>query len=259
MISVIIPTFKRPDLLERLLMSISEQTLQPNEVIVIDDASNMNDAYEVCIEKFKTRIPKLIYKCLENNSGAPHARNVGIQLAKNEWLALVDDDDEWLPEKLEKQWEVVSNSTKQVGLIYTWTKAQGGAGQESYLSTHSITGDARRAILRTNFIMSASVLVRKAAIEDAGLFDELLPSCQDWDMWTRIFINGYHCAVVPEILTIYHRHGGESIGLSIRAKHGYKLFLDKHFLSMLRYTGLINILKKSILYFQVWRASRDWN
>ncbi len=257
MISVVIPTYKRPELLARLLNSISQQTLLPNEVIVVDDASSMDDSYLSCINHFRSKIPLLHFQRLEVNSGAPHARNIGIAQAKNEWIALVDDDDEWLPDKLAKQWEIAAHADDSVGLIYTWTHAEGVGLQPSYSSRHTTRGDARRAILTTNFIMSASVMVRKQAIEQAGLFDEALPSCQDWDMWTRIFLKGFTCEVVPEVLTIYHRHGGESIGLSARAKLGYKLFLDQHFLAIVWHTSPLNILKKGWLYFQVWRASRD--
>lgn len=251
MISVVIPTYKRPDMLARLLKSICQQTLLPSEVIVIDDASGMDQAYRRCIDQFKNRLPGLHFHVMPVNSGAPHARNVGIRLAKSDWIALVDDDDEWLPEKLDKQWELARNSDASVGLIYTWTQAKGLEQQASYMSKHTVRGDARRAILSTNFIMSASVLLRKQAILQTGLFDETLPSCQDWDMWTRIFLAGYSCDVVPEVLTIYHRHGGESVGLSPNAKLGYKRYLDKHFKEILMLTSPINFVKKMFLYLRV--------
>lgn len=257
MISVVIPTYKRPERLERLLLSISKQTLQPDEVIIVDDASGMKDDYTACVEKFSHCFSSMRYIELERNSGAPTVRNTGIKLAKNEWIALVDDDDEWLPEKLEKQWEIALKAEESLGLIYTWTEAVGQKGQESYKSCHSFRGDVRKQILTTNFIMSASVMVRKCAIIDAGLFDEVLPSCQDWDMWAAIFMKGYTADVVENILTVYNRHGGESIGLSPRAKLGYKLFLDKYYIEIIKRTSLVNILKKSWLYFNVWRVSRN--
>jgi glycosyltransferase involved in cell wall biosynthesis len=256
MISVVIPTYKRPDRLERLLLSISKQTFLPEEIIIVDDASDMKSEYDACINKFQHTFKSIQYIELEKNSGAPSVRNTGIKLAKNEWIALVDDDDEWLPEKLELQWQIASKAGEKLGLIYTWTEALGQQGQESYKSCHSFRGDVRKQILTTNFIMSASVMVRKSAIVDAGLFDEILPSCQDWDMWTAIFMKGYTAEVVEEIQTIYNRHGGESIGLSSRAKLGYKLFLDKYFTEIIKRTSLVNILKKSWLYFNVWRISR---
>ncbi|KGK23186.1 hypothetical protein DC58_10095 [Vibrio navarrensis] len=252
MISVVIPTFKRPDLLERLLESISLQTLKPQEVIVVDDHSNMNDEYNLVIRKYHEEFKVLKYIVLEKNSGAPTARNRGILEAKSEWIALVDDDDEWLPTKLEKQFNLIKKShDKNLGLIYTWTEAVGQNGQESYTSYHSHRGDVCAKILSTNFIMSASVIVKKSAIMDAGLFDVHLPSCQDWDMWTRIALKGYEFDVVEERLTIYHRHGGESIGLSARAKLGYKLFLESHWIAILRKTSPLNWLKKIYLYISV--------
>lgn len=257
MISVVIPTYKRPDSLERLLLSISKQTLLPTEVIIVDDASGMKSEYDACVKKFEHAFKSIQFIELEKNSGAPTVRNTGIKLAQNEWIALVDDDDEWLSEKLEQQWKIASKADEKLGLIYTWTEAVGQKGQKSYKSCHSFRGDVRKQILTTNFIMSASVMIRKSAIIEAGLFDEVLPSCQDWDMWTAIFMKGYTADVVENILTLYHRHGGESIGLSPRAKLGYKLFLDKYFTEIIKRTSLVNILKKSWLYYQVWRVSRN--
>ncbi|WP_429047120.1 glycosyltransferase family 2 protein [Aeromonas hydrophila] len=252
MISVVIPTFKRPDLLARLLDSIAYQTLKPQEVIVVDDHSNMNEEYHLIIEKYREEFEILKYIVLEKNSGAPTARNTGIHEASSEWIALVDDDDEWLPTKLEKQYNLIEKKhDKNLGLIYTWTEAVGKNGQESYTSYHSHRGDVCAKILSTNFIMSASVIVKKSAIVDAGLFDVHLPSCQDWDMWTRIALKGYEFDVVEERLTIYHRHGGESIGLSARAKLGYKLFLESHWIAIFRKTSPLNWLKKIYLYISV--------
>ncbi|THB65909.1 MAG: glycosyltransferase family 2 protein [Gammaproteobacteria bacterium] len=256
-ISVVIPTYKRPDLLNRLLISIRKQSLQPQEVVVVDDCSGMSQEYNACIEKFLDEQFAVKYICLEKNSGAPKARNTGILAAKNDWIALVDDDDEWMPQKLEKQACLVDASkNERLGLVYTWTHAKGEKGQESYDSCISVKGNGRQALLKTNFIMSASVLVKKKAIIEAGLFDLRLPSCQDWDMWTKIALTGYELDVVEEILTIYHRHGGESIGLSPRAKLGYRMFLEAHKWQILKNTGPLNWIKKFWLYINVWRATQ---
>jgi glycosyltransferase involved in cell wall biosynthesis len=245
---VVIPTYKRPDLLFRLLTSISRQTLLPDEVIVVDDASGMDKQYNDCITEFETKLLNLRLHRLPVNAGAPHARNVGISLSKSDWIALVDDDDEWLPEKLHQQWEIAKEASPNLGLIYTWTEARGSSTSASYVSDHLVRGDARRHILNTNFIMSASVLVKKQALLKAGLFDEMFPSCQDWDMWTRIFLLDYTCDVVPCILSIYHRHGNESIGLSPNAKLGYRLYISKYFWKFVKHTSPLNVLKKSVLF-----------
>lgn len=252
MISVVIPTFKRPDLLARLLKSIAKQTLQPTEIIVVDDHSAMEESYLEVIQQFSEQFNELKYLVQPVNAGAPAARNRGIKEASNSWIALVDDDDEWLPEKLEKQSALIANSKhKKLGLVYTWTEAVGQNGQESYHSCHSNKGNVSKQLLTTNFIMSASVIVKKAAIIEAGLFDERLPSCQDWDTWTKIALKGYDFDVVEDIQTLYHRHGGESIGLSPRAKLGYKMFLETHWKAIIKHTTPVNWLKKTYLYLTV--------
>lgn len=251
MISVVIPTYKRADLLARLLDSIILQTAAADEVIVVDDASPNPEEYTQVIYEYKSKINNLKYIRYEQNRGAPHARNIGIKEAKNDWIALVDDDDEWLPEKLEKQWAFVESAKSNAGLIYTWADTKGPDGEIIEGSRATIEGDARREILTTNFITSASVLLRKDAVMDAGMFDESLPSCQDWDMWAKILNKGYACKVVPEVLTIYHRHGQESIGLSSRARLGYKIFLEKHWRPIVQHTSILNIIKKAWLYFSV--------
>ncbi|MCF6236980.1 MAG: glycosyltransferase, partial [Gammaproteobacteria bacterium] len=93
MISVVIPTYKRSDLLARLLDSIILQTVAPEELVVVDDASPNPEEYTLVINEYKNKIKNLKYIRYEKNRGAPHARNVGIQETKNDWIALVDDDD----------------------------------------------------------------------------------------------------------------------------------------------------------------------
>lgn len=153
---------------------------------------------------------------------------------------------------------IKANQDPKLALVYTWTKAQGCNGQQSYDSCISVKGDAKRALLSTNFIMSASVLVKREALLKVNCFDTRLPSCQDWDMWIRIVLAGYHIDVVEEVLTIYHRHGGESIGLSVNAKHGYRMILDTHWREIVKYTGPLNMLKKFWLYVTVrWQTRAD--
>ncbi len=248
MISIVIPTHKRVDLLERLLDSIAVQTWQDFEIIVVDDASPNMDDYRQLIARQTKRWPALQYVRLQANSGAPAARNEGIRRARGTWVALVDDDDEWLPRKLELQMEVAAAAPLAVGLIYGWTRIVDASGNVLARSEPNIEGSGRKAILTTNFIMSPSVMVRRDVFEIVGMFDETLPSCQDWDMWTRILVNGFKCRVVREIIATYYRHGESSIGLSPRAKFGYKLYVKKHFWDILIYTTLLNSVRKAALY-----------
>ena len=96
-ISVIIPTHNRCELLRRALLSVFAQTLLPTEVVVIDDGSTDNTATMI-----RTEFPAVSYYYQEN-SGVSSARNLGIQHTTGDWLAFLDSDDEWLPEKLMQQ------------------------------------------------------------------------------------------------------------------------------------------------------------
>lgn len=103
-ISVIIPAYNRAYLLPRTLKSVAAQTLKPDEVIIVDDQSP-DDTPAVCdalIEKYRDQLP-IVYIRHENNKGEAGSRNTGILLAQYDYIAFLDSDDEWLPEKLARQ------------------------------------------------------------------------------------------------------------------------------------------------------------
>lgn len=242
-VSIVIPTYKRPDYLNRLLESIAKQTFQNFEVIIVDDNSPNRTEYEPVIEKFSKILKEIKFISNESNRGAPHSRNRGIRLSKYDLIALVDDDDEWLPEKLKYQVELFLSCPESVGIVYTWTDAINELGEVVHCYRGEVEGIAIKEILKGCFISSPSVMVRKKAIEEAGLFDENFPSCQDWDMWTRILLSQYSCRVVKDPVTVYHKHEHGSIGSSDRAMQGYKRYYRKHFLKIITTLNIINILR----------------
>ncbi|MGD8594283.1 MAG: glycosyltransferase family 2 protein, partial [Gammaproteobacteria bacterium] len=93
-VSVIVPTFNRQSLLDRALRSVITQTLAPQEIIVIDDGST-----DTTRAMMQTKYPHITYR-FQENKGVSLARNTGISLAKSPWIAFLDSDDEWFPEKL---------------------------------------------------------------------------------------------------------------------------------------------------------------
>lgn len=238
-VSIVIPTYNRSSLLVRLLESIHLQTYKNYEIIIIDDNSLNKEKYNEIIEDYKSIFNELIYVRNNKNMGAPYSRNRGIKLAKFDLIALVDDDEEWLPDKLQKQVEVFDSSSKKVGIVYTWANVVDNNGRIIYKYRSEIEGNPIYNIVKENFICSSSVMVKKKAIMKGGLFDENLPSCQDWDMWLRILKKGYHCKVIKELLTLSYKHDKPSIGKSKYAKIGYRLFYIKHFFFFLK-TLIIN-------------------
>ena len=120
-VSIVIPTYKRPYYLDRLLLSIQKQIFEEFEIIIVDDNSPNLDEYKYIIEKYKNIFNEFKFITKSENKGAPNSRNIGIKEAKYELIALVDDDDEWLPLKLERQVKMIEDCNEKIGLIYTWT------------------------------------------------------------------------------------------------------------------------------------------
>jgi len=249
-ISIVIPTYKRMDYLERLLNSIEKQTFKNFEIIVVDDYSPNQEEYQLVIDKFKTIFPEFTFMVNEKNSGAPHSRNRGIKLAKYDLIALVDDDDEWLPNKLQHQVEVFEKES-EVDIVYTWTDAIDENRNIVHKYRKEIEGNPKYDILKGCFIPSPSVMVRKSKIMSVGLFDENLPSCQDWDMWTRMILDGAKVKVVKEIDTLYHKHNSGTIGLSKRAYEGFMIYFKKHFISAFKVSPILSA-------YYIYQGTRIW-
>ena len=140
-VSIVIPTYNRGSLLVRLLESIRLQTYKNYEIIIIDDNSLNKEKYNEIIENYKSIFEELIYVRNNKNMGAPYSRNRGIKLAKFDLIALVDDDEEWLPDKLQKQVEVFDSSSKKVGIVYTWANVVDNSGRIIYKYRGEIEGN----------------------------------------------------------------------------------------------------------------------
>ena len=179
-ISVIIPTLNRHELIQRALGSVFDQSLQVKEVIVVDNGST-DGTREMLISKF----PTVLYVS-EKKAGVSAARNTGISLAKGDWIALLDSDDAWLPNKLEKQIAVYFENAN-ARLIHTneiWYRR--GVRVNPMKKHKKRGGNIFEFCLPLCCISPSSVLLRRDLIEDVGLFDEELPACEDYDMWLRI-------------------------------------------------------------------------
>lgn len=231
-VSVVIPTYNRPDYLDRILKSILNQSKPVDEVIIVDDNSPDIEGYKHVIKKYENQL-NITYLRMESNSGAPACRNRGIEYSKYRYIALTDDDDEWNSKKNELEYEMMQQH--DIGLVYSHGIAIDDEGKELYRFKGKGRGNDLKALLKECFIPSSSVMVTYEAIQDAGLFDVRLPSCQDWDMWTRIICKGYSYEVICEPLLIYHKHNRSSIGKSSKATMGYKLFYRKHLTQYIKY------------------------
>jgi Glycosyltransferases, probably involved in cell wall biogenesis len=174
------------------------------------------------------RFPGVTYIRHERNLGACRARNTALGLARGEYIALLDDDDEWLPEKLARQTAALAAS--DAALVYNnYYQIDDDTGRERLVELPAHTGNVYRDLLVENFIGSCSFpMVRAQALRAVGGFDETLPSCQDWDAWLRI-ARRYPVTFLPEPLCVYHAFHGENIsGKAYNKVDGFEKILMKY-------------------------------
>lgn len=225
-VSVIISTFNRAQYLKRSVESVLNQTFQDFELIIVDNAST--DQTQSFIQSLTDqRISTVRHG---TNKGGSAARNTGIKLARGNFIAFLDDDDEWLPEKLSKQVQAFENASKEVGLVYAGSEFFDDTKQRLVGTNHpSCRGHVYQRLLLSTVIGSVtSVMVRKECLDKAGMFDEELTSCQDWEMWLRI-ARHFEFDYVPDILARIHVHG-EQISTNYQALiPGRTRMVQKHY------------------------------
>lgn len=203
-VSVVISTFNRCDKLRRAIDSVLAQSFKDIEIIVVDNAST-DQTTQMIKEITDERIQ---YVRHSSNLGGPAARNTGIRMARADLVAFLDDDDEFKPEKLEKQVRKMQESEARVGLIYAGAEIfDEKQGRVTLVNPPRYKGNVYERLLLSTILSSvSSVLVKKECLNKVGAFDETLTSCQDWDMWLRI-AKEYEFDYVDETLVRINMHG----------------------------------------------------
>jgi glycosyltransferase involved in cell wall biosynthesis len=223
-VSVVIPTYNRRTALARAIRSVVAQSCRDWELIVVDDAST--DETEGVVRSFGDR--RLLYVRHTQNRGGSAARNSGIGRAQGRYVAFLDSDDEWFPEKLAGDIAAFTSSGDGVGLVYCGKELVDPDGRLLLRRIPTVQGDVYRQLLAHDFIGSCSrVAVRKDVLEAVGGFDENLPSAQDWDMWLKV-AKVTKLACVPKCLVRRHL-GHEQISGSLkRICDGHMKVVEKH-------------------------------
>ena len=227
LVSVIIPTYNRAHLVGRAIRSVLNQTYQDFELIVVDDGST--DSTEKVVKGFID--DRIRYIRHNENKGGSAARNSGIEVARGGYVAFQDSDDEWLPEKLEKQLKVFEDAPPDVGVVYTrlrWLDERTRMELGPAKSTREMGGNIHTDLLEGNFIGTPTVLVRRECFDKVGVFDERLPRLQDWELWIRIS-EYYQFRCLDELLIIaYVVKGSISTNQDAHIK-ALELIMGKHF------------------------------
>jgi glycosyltransferase involved in cell wall biosynthesis len=201
LVSVVIPSFNYARYLTETIDSALAQSYPHIEVLVVDDGSS-DDSLSV-LARYGDRIRYFSQERL----GASVARNRGIAEARGEFIALLDSDDAWHPDKIAKQ--LVLFESARVGLVYSGLKYIDADGNRLGESIDGLAGDVLLDLCLFTppgvLITGSSALVRKTCFDHVGLFDPAISSSSDWDMWRRLACQ-FDFAIVREPLTSYRLH-----------------------------------------------------
>jgi len=252
MVSVVVPTYNRCDLVIEALKSIVRQTFRPIEIVVVDDGST-DDTVDVVREWAREHeVPdQFIVRCIQQcNRGANAARNSGIRHAIGEFVAFLDSDDRWLPTKLEKQMAVMC-ANADVGGVYCGIRYVN-------LATGDLLPENPRSYPEGHLLKEMLVhdvtegtpcwLVRKKCFEHVGLFDESLPARQDWDMFTRLAASSI-IGCVSEILVEAGEHAGSRVRTNpMNEIEAYRRIFEKYSSLRRQYSLSLRLAARAAMY-----------
>lgn len=205
-ISVIITTYNRANFIDRAIKSVLNQIYQDFEIIIVDDGSTDNT--EEIIKGYKDK--RIIYIKHKKNQGISAARNTRIKKSRGEYIAFLDSDDEWVPEKLSKQVKILQNESTEVGVVYSNLCYIDENGKDmNKLLNPKREGYIYKDLLGENCVGPPStLLIRKECFNQVGLFDSQQDAHEDWDMWIRI-AKSYKFALIKIPLVKYRLHSNQ--------------------------------------------------
>jgi len=195
LVSVIIPTYNRAAYLQKALQSVKEQTYQSLEIIVIDDGST--DDTRIMLEGYEVQL-RYFY---QENKGISGARNTGIRNANGEYVAFLDSDDYWVPEKTAQQVELFKQHP-EYGLVASRCASIRLDGSYRERNRPGKSGWILEDLFKANFIRTSAAMVKKECFKGIGLFDEELKECEEYDLWLRIAAQ-YPMGFINKSLAVY--------------------------------------------------------
>lgn len=211
-VSVIIPSFNMARFVREAVESVLNQTYADFELIVVDDGST--DDTEIVLKEFSGNIR--YYK--QRNGGESAARNRGIELALGEYVAFLDADDLWLPDKLKLQMEAFK-SHQDIGLVGCGYSVRGSDGNTVIRDIVRKNYPSRKDLFRYLSICqiipgsASGVIIKKKCFSEVGGFDSSLRVGADWNMWLRI-VAQYDAHFIEDILAVIRQTSGNKVNRS---------------------------------------------
>jgi glycosyltransferase involved in cell wall biosynthesis len=235
-VDVVIPAYNAAAFIEEALASVVAQGNCVARIIVVDDGSTDNTVETV--EAFGRRHPEFALVCLQQaNAGPSAARNRGLAHVDAEFVAMLDADDVWVPQKLQRQLAVFDRPRfERLGVVYCGYGLMSESGERvenrGFRLDPTVRGHVAERLLEGNLIAgsASAVLVRRACLERVGTFDDRLVCAEDWDLWLRI-AEHYTFDHVEEELVLLRQHPSNAQKNELRMLGGELLFLNKLYLA----------------------------
>jgi len=202
-VDVIVPCYNVEHHVRRALDSVLAQTHQDFSIYAVNDGSTDNT-----MQVLETYAPRCI-SISQAHAGPAAARNRAIRESASPFIAFIDADDEWLPEKLERQISLLRQN-KSLGMVCSHCLISTSASEENRHILHNDepgTGRLFQHLVRNCFVFTPTVVVRRRCLEEIGFFNEALPVSEDFNLWLRIAAR-WEIAVVPEVLAIVKKRSG---------------------------------------------------
>lgn len=229
-VSVVIPTHNRPELIQRAIASVLAQTAQDFEIIVVDDGM-IHSATEI-VSSFNDE--RIRYIQNEIPLGGGGSRNKGINEARGEYIAFLDDDDEWRSDKLELQISALDRADRKIVICFSGIEMVDGSGKviRTILPREEGPIIPFERLLYRPYIWTSSIMIRTSCCREEGyIFDERLPKNQEWDLTLRIS-ESHQFFAINETLTRIHVLGDDAHmggkGNILNIIKGNEIFLEKH-------------------------------
>lgn len=231
LISVVIPTYSRNVTLKNAIESVLAQTYQNFEILVVDDNppdSEWRKSTQELMKEYEEN-PKIRYIRNARNLGGAGARNEGIKEAKGEYIAFLDDDDEYLPQKLEKQLDCfLTTDLKRLALVFCDAVMTYENDKVVCYLRPRYKGCCLYEAIRDNCLAPTSQwLAKKSALIDVGMFT-IVPCKQDSTLILKLLAVGYEVDCVPEVLSKFCTYNGERIsGVQAKNLEGEILYISQ--------------------------------
>jgi glycosyltransferase involved in cell wall biosynthesis len=237
-VTVVIAAYNSARYISYTLDSLKAQTFTDYEVIVVNDGSGDRDE----LERILTAHPLPITYVSQENKGVSAARNAAIRIGRGEFYAQLDADDQWRPDYLQVQLQILRDNP-DVDLVYpnATIVSEGSTNGLEFMTASPSEGDVNfESLVRQKCVVMTCVTARMSVIRDAGMFDEAIRSCEDFDLWLRIVKNGGRIIYHRQQLVLYRRHEGS---------------LSSNRVWMTR--NLLRVFEKAVTTFELTPAERE--